>query len=268
MSQAMISRGPRSGRHAAEAVARAARRPAARGAFLAMRAAPVAVQILIGTVMLVIVWAAVNWIVQVVRKPAEVFVRGQRVARQGAGADVAAIRPALRRAFHRGHHTGIAGRSGPGREQRQSGRTDLLAVAVQLESVRALPRPRAPSGCFRSPMERSQRPGAIASRITSSSRTAAAWPAVVPVQRALHTGGARACGGDDRRAAGSHGRAHPRPQPAGDRVAAAAAEPRGDHPPVRETAPVTATRAGASDSPAASDAATTTPAATLPRSTR
>ena len=39
-----------------------------------MRAAPVAVQILIGTVMLVIVWAAVNWIVQVVRKPAEVFV--------------------------------------------------------------------------------------------------------------------------------------------------------------------------------------------------
>ena len=46
----------------------------ARPAFLAMRVAPLAVQILVGTVLLVIVWAAVNWIVQVVRKPTEVFV--------------------------------------------------------------------------------------------------------------------------------------------------------------------------------------------------
>jgi hypothetical protein len=37
-------------------------------------AAPRAVQVIAGTVLLVIVWAAVNWIVQVTRKPSEVFV--------------------------------------------------------------------------------------------------------------------------------------------------------------------------------------------------
>src|SRR6185295_19861146 len=40
----------------------------------ATRVAPLAVQIIVGTVLLVVVWAAVNWIVQVVRKPTEVFV--------------------------------------------------------------------------------------------------------------------------------------------------------------------------------------------------
>jgi hypothetical protein len=39
-----------------------------------MRVAPLAVQLVVGTVLLVIVWATVNWIVQVVRKPTEVFV--------------------------------------------------------------------------------------------------------------------------------------------------------------------------------------------------
>jgi hypothetical protein len=51
---------------------RSASRPLRR-AFLAMRAAPLTVQIIVGTVLLVVVWAAVNWIVQVVRKPTEVF---------------------------------------------------------------------------------------------------------------------------------------------------------------------------------------------------
>jgi hypothetical protein len=46
----------------------------ARRALLPVRVAPLAVQIIVGTVLLVIVWAAVNWIVQVVRKPAEAFV--------------------------------------------------------------------------------------------------------------------------------------------------------------------------------------------------
>ena len=46
----------------------------ARRAFLAIRAEPWFVQTLVGTLVLVIVWAAANWIVQVVRKPAEVFV--------------------------------------------------------------------------------------------------------------------------------------------------------------------------------------------------
>jgi hypothetical protein len=58
--------------------ARRARRSAAsrlgRRAFRAMRVSPVAVQLIVGTVLLVIVWGTVNWIVQVVRKPTEVFV--------------------------------------------------------------------------------------------------------------------------------------------------------------------------------------------------
>ncbi len=57
---------------------RRARRSAAsclgRLGFLTMRGAPLAVQIIVATVLLVTVWAAVNWIVQVVRKPTEVFV--------------------------------------------------------------------------------------------------------------------------------------------------------------------------------------------------
>jgi hypothetical protein len=39
-----------------------------------MRAAPLAVQIMVGTILLVAIWAAANWMVQVARKPTEVFV--------------------------------------------------------------------------------------------------------------------------------------------------------------------------------------------------
>ncbi len=55
---------------------RRARRSAARWgrrAFLAIRVAPPAVQVIVWTVLLVILWIPVNWIVQVARKPAEVF---------------------------------------------------------------------------------------------------------------------------------------------------------------------------------------------------
>jgi hypothetical protein len=45
----------------------------ARRAFRAVRVAPLAVQIVVWTALLVIVWAASNWIVQAVRKPTEVF---------------------------------------------------------------------------------------------------------------------------------------------------------------------------------------------------
>jgi Transglycosylase SLT domain len=45
-----------------------------RRAFRATRGAPVSVRVIVATLALVIVWAAVNVIVQVVRKPAEVFV--------------------------------------------------------------------------------------------------------------------------------------------------------------------------------------------------
>jgi len=56
---------------------RRARRSAARVGRRALRAvgrAPVAVRVIVGAVLLVSVWAAVNGIVQVVRKPAELFV--------------------------------------------------------------------------------------------------------------------------------------------------------------------------------------------------
>ena len=49
-------------------------RTVARRTFLAMRVAPMTLQMIAGAVMLVIVWATVNWMVQVVRKPTEVFV--------------------------------------------------------------------------------------------------------------------------------------------------------------------------------------------------
>ena len=45
----------------------------ARRAPLALRVAPLAVRIVVGTVLQVAVWAAVNWMVQVARKPTEVF---------------------------------------------------------------------------------------------------------------------------------------------------------------------------------------------------
>ena len=41
-------------------------------AFLALRVAPLAIRIILGTVLVVVVWAAVNWMVQVSRKPAEI----------------------------------------------------------------------------------------------------------------------------------------------------------------------------------------------------
>ena len=75
MPYATISRGaPRKTRtrrrcaHPSAAAWRLARR-----AVLALRVATLAVRIVVGTVLLVAVWAAVNWMVQVARKPTEVF---------------------------------------------------------------------------------------------------------------------------------------------------------------------------------------------------
>ena len=65
------------GRRARRSASRLGRR-----AFLAIRVSPLPVQLIVGTVLLVIVWASVNWIVQVVRKPSEVFVAVSGVACQ------------------------------------------------------------------------------------------------------------------------------------------------------------------------------------------
>jgi hypothetical protein len=56
------------GRRARRSASRLVRRT-----FLAVRAAPLAVQVIVATVLLVSVWAAVNGMVQVVRKPTEVL---------------------------------------------------------------------------------------------------------------------------------------------------------------------------------------------------
>src|SRR4051812_6897112 len=68
------------GRRARRSASRLARR-----ALLTMRVAPLPAQLIVGSVLLVIVWAAANWIVQVVRKPTEVF-----VAVSGSGGKVPA----------------------------------------------------------------------------------------------------------------------------------------------------------------------------------
>ena len=52
---------------------RSATRRLAGRAFVAYRVAPLAIQIVIGMILLVTVWAALNWIVQVTRKPSEVL---------------------------------------------------------------------------------------------------------------------------------------------------------------------------------------------------
>src|SRR6476646_12291929 len=81
MSHAMTARvAVRPARIRGRRARRSASRPLRR-AFLAMRVAPLPVQIVVGTVLLVMVWAAANWIVQVVRKPTEVFVASDSLAK-------------------------------------------------------------------------------------------------------------------------------------------------------------------------------------------
>jgi hypothetical protein len=170
MSHPMIARAalrPRRirGRRARRSASRLGRRT-----FLAMRVAPLAVQIVLGTVLLVIVWAAVNWIVQVVRKPTEVFVAAGAVS--GSLAKVPAQTWRQYGPLFDEHSTSVI-------------TPELLAALAQVESsgnpvARTYWRWRfswnpfelygpasSAAGCFRSPMERSQRPGAIASTITS-----------------------------------------------------------------------------------------------------
>ena len=74
MPHATISRGalqrPRIRRRRAR---RSTARNLAERALRALRVAPVAIRIVLATVLVVTVWAAVNWMVQVARKPAEIF---------------------------------------------------------------------------------------------------------------------------------------------------------------------------------------------------
>ncbi len=75
MTHLMIARAPlRATRIRHRRAHRSAASRLGRRAFLVIRSAPLVVQIAVATVLLVTVWAGVNWIVQAVRKPSEVFV--------------------------------------------------------------------------------------------------------------------------------------------------------------------------------------------------
>ena len=113
-------------------------RPVGR-ALLTWRVVPWATRIVLGTVLVVAVWAAVNGMVQVARKPAEVFFPVSGALAKPPAQTWRQDRPALRHVLHSRHHTGAAGRTGPGGGQRQSGGADLLAVAIQLEPLRGVP---------------------------------------------------------------------------------------------------------------------------------
>ena len=105
-------------------------------------------------------------------------------ARQGAGRDVAAIRAAVPHLFHRHDHARIAGRAGAGREFGQSGGAHLLALAMELQSVRDLParlQRRRPLPDDRSGLRRGRAvlyPGAMRSRIPAAGSPASTIRAI------------------------------------------------------------------------------------------
>ncbi len=121
-------------RGASRAAARFGRR-----AFRAARRTPPVFQLIVAIVVLAAAWAPVNWMVQVVRKPAELYgaVSGSRAQVPAQTWQQYGFR--VRGAFDRRHHGGAARCAGAGGKQRQPGRPDLLALAIQLEPVRRLP---------------------------------------------------------------------------------------------------------------------------------
>ncbi len=64
---------------------------------------------------------------------------GERRALQDAARDMAAVRADLPRPLHRRHDARASRRARPGRRRRQSGGPHVLALAADLESVRAVP---------------------------------------------------------------------------------------------------------------------------------
>ena len=167
------------GRRAGRSTSRRVRR-----AFLAMRVAPLAVQIIVGTVLLVIVWASANWIVQVVRKPTEVFAVSGSLAKVPAQTwrqsgplfdehSTAVITPELLAALAQG-------------EQRQPDSVDLLAVAVRWNPFEHAGPASSAVGMSDHRWNVRQRSAALHPR-SRRSRDAPAQPALVLVDRALHT---------------------------------------------------------------------------------
>lgn len=73
MASATISRGARPRTHVRRRRAHPSAAWRAAGQLLPMRGAPVGIRIVLGMVLVVAIWATVNWMVQVARKPTELF---------------------------------------------------------------------------------------------------------------------------------------------------------------------------------------------------
>ena len=168
-------------------------RPAGR-VLLAYRAAPLAIRIVIALVLLVTVWAALNWVVQVARKPSEVL--------EGSGNPVARTYWWWRFSWN------------PFEVYRPA------SSAVGMFQITDGTFAEARRYCIHDHVSSRTALGTTRDRAGSTGSTRAC--------------GARARGGNDRSAAGSYGRAHSRTQPHRHCLGAAASEPRGSRPPVRE----------------------------------
>src|SRR4030095_6424590 len=79
MSPSLASPAP-ARRHRARPVrAAAARRRTRRRALLVLLAAPLAIRILLGAMLVLAIWVAANWVYHVIRKPSELFFPVDRV---------------------------------------------------------------------------------------------------------------------------------------------------------------------------------------------
>lgn len=72
-ARAVRAAAPRTRRRSRRRVDRAQLARAVRRALLALAAAPLVVRVVVGTLLVVAVWSAVNWLYQVARKPTELF---------------------------------------------------------------------------------------------------------------------------------------------------------------------------------------------------
>ena len=234
-----------------------------------MRVAPLAVQLIVGGPLLVIVWAPVNWMVQVVRKPAEVF-----GAVSGSLAKVPAQTWRQYGPLFDEHSTAVV-------------TPELLAALAQVESsgnpvARTYWRWRFSWNPFELYRPASSAVGMfqITDGTFAEARRYCIHDHVVVEDGPWHDPHSCWFNALYTRVVAGHavemtaalldrdGRAHPRPPPHREPRRCSSGRTSRRSSTCAEAAPVTATRAGASDSAAASDAATTTPAATLPRSTR
>jgi hypothetical protein len=79
MAHSLATRAPARRRRARPVRAAAARRRTRRRALLVLLAAPLAIRILLGAMLVLAIWVAANWVYHVIRKPSELFFPVDRV---------------------------------------------------------------------------------------------------------------------------------------------------------------------------------------------